>query len=65
MNISANMEISAKSFFLLSSEAYRNSLMKKTETKKSRATVPLKVPKHEIFDGGFFASKEPIWSPNS
>jgi hypothetical protein len=25
----------------------------------------LKVPKHEIFDGGFFASKEPIWSPDS
>ncbi len=28
-------------------------------------TVHLKVPKHEIFDGGFFASKEPIWSPDS
>ncbi len=27
--------------------------------------VDLKVPKHEIFDGGFFASKEPIWSPDS
>jgi hypothetical protein len=25
----------------------------------------LKVPKHEIFNGGFFASKEPIWSPDS
>jgi hypothetical protein len=25
----------------------------------------LKVPKHEIFDGGFFASKEPIWSPDT
>jgi hypothetical protein len=25
----------------------------------------LKVPKHEIFDGGFFASKEPICSPDS
>jgi hypothetical protein len=25
----------------------------------------LKVPKHEIFDGEFFASKEPIWSPDS
>jgi hypothetical protein len=25
----------------------------------------LKVPKHEIFDGVFFASKEPIWSPDS
>jgi hypothetical protein len=25
----------------------------------------LKVPKHEIFYGGFFASKEPIWSPDS
>ncbi len=25
----------------------------------------LKVPKHEIFDGGFFASKELIWSPDS
>jgi hypothetical protein len=24
----------------------------------------LKVPKHEIFGGGFFASKEPIWSPD-
>jgi hypothetical protein len=25
----------------------------------------LKVPKHEIFDGGFFASKELTWSPDS
>jgi hypothetical protein len=25
----------------------------------------LKVPKHEIFDGVFFASKEPIWSRDS
>jgi hypothetical protein len=23
----------------------------------------LKVPKYEIFDGGFFSSKEPIWVP--
>jgi hypothetical protein len=35
------------------------------QTIKSPAGVPLKVPKHEIFDGGFFASKEPIWSPDS
>ncbi len=27
--------------------------------------VRLKVPKHEIFYGGFFAAKEPIWSPDS
>jgi hypothetical protein len=27
--------------------------------------VVLKVPKHEIFDGVFFASKEPIWSRDS
>ncbi len=26
-------------------------------------TLPLQVPKHEIFDFDFFASKEPIWSP--
>ncbi len=25
----------------------------------------LKVPKHEIFDGVFFASKEPIWFRDS
>jgi hypothetical protein len=27
------------------------------------SSVMLKVPKHEIFDFDFFASKEPIWSP--
>jgi hypothetical protein len=27
--------------------------------------LPVEVPKREIFDGGFFASKEPIWSPDS
>jgi hypothetical protein len=27
--------------------------------------IPLKVPKHEIFDSVFFASKEPIWSPDT
>jgi hypothetical protein len=30
-----------------------------------QAQTGLKVPKHEIFDVGFFASKEPIWSPDS
>ncbi len=36
------MDVSAKSFFLLASGASRNSFMKKTETKNSRATVPLR-----------------------
>jgi hypothetical protein len=32
----------------------------------AKKTPPkIKVPKHEIFDGGFFASKEPTWSPDS
>jgi hypothetical protein len=32
---------------------------------KSASFFFLKVPKHEIFYGGFFALKEPIWSPDS
>jgi hypothetical protein len=40
-------------------------LMKKNKSQKSRASVPLKVPKREIFYGGLFALKEPIWSPDS
>jgi hypothetical protein len=31
----------------------------------SKISTGLKVPEHEIFDGGFFAAKEPIWSPDS
>ncbi len=30
-----------------------------------RRRMSLKVPKHEIFDSVFFASKEPIWSPDT
>jgi hypothetical protein len=33
--------------------------------KVQQPLVTLKVPKHEIFDDGFFASKELIWSPDS
>jgi hypothetical protein len=34
-------------------------------SKNTTLLLSLKVPKHEIFNGGFFASKEPIWSPDS
>jgi hypothetical protein len=34
--------------------------MKKTEAKKSRATVPLKVPKHENLGNCFFTPSNPI-----
>jgi hypothetical protein len=35
------------------------------DTLGKQSGVLQKVPKHEIFDRGFFASKEPIWSPDS
>jgi hypothetical protein len=35
--------------------------MKITRSKKSRDTVPLKVPKREIFIAGIFTSIKPVW----
>ncbi len=35
--------------------------MKKTRSKKSCDTVPLKGPKHEKFVAGFFAQVRPVW----
>jgi hypothetical protein len=34
--------------------------MKKTRSKKSRDTVPLKGTKHEIFESGFFTQIRPV-----
>ncbi len=55
-------KIETKNILEHESGAHMGLIHEKNRGQKSRATVPLKVPKHEIFDFDFFASKEPIWS---